>query len=278
MSQPPFSQQIKRLEEVVGTPLFVRTTRSVRLTPAGAVMQEHARRIAGMTSLMLRAVTQAARGEGGTLVVGLAPSAAYSPVVAALHRYRTAYPEVELDLREMNSNAMEAQLRSRAIDVAVMRPVPTNNGVETIEVFREPMLLAVRRDHPLAGARRVTLDQVAALPMIGYSHSASPYFRNLLDSIFSQARKRPRMVQDSAIPTLLTLVEIGIGVALVPRSLAQMKTEELGFVPVQDRSGTMASLVVASLRDRSNAAVDGFIAAMREADRHAGTARKNTPR
>lgn len=267
MSQPPFSQQIKRLEEAVGARLFERTTRSVRLTPAGEVMYQHARRIAGMTAVMLRATKQAARGEGGMLVVGFAPSAAYSPLVTALHRYRSAYPEVELDLREMNSIAMESQLRSRLIDVAVMRPLPTNADVETVEVFREPMMLAMRQDHELAALRRLSMEQVAELPIIGYSQTASPYFRNLLNSMFIPLRKRPRIVQDSVIPTVLTLVEIGIGFALVPRTLVQMKSEELRFAPVLDRSNTMASLVVACMRDRTNAAVDGFIAAMREADR-----------
>lgn len=267
MSQPPFSQQIKRLEEAVGVTLFERTTRSVRLTPAGEVMHQHARRIAAMTSNMLRATKQAARGEGGTLVVGFAPTAAYSPLVAALHRYRSIYPEVELDLREMNSNVMESQLRSHLIDVAVMRPLPTNADIDTVEVFREPMMLALRQDHELASMRRVPLDQVAELPIIGYSQTASPYFRNLVNSMFVPLRKRPRIVQDSVIPTVLTLVEIGIGVALVPRTLMQMKSAELSFVPILDRSSISASLVVACLRDQSNAAVDGFIAAMRESDR-----------
>lgn len=202
------------------------------------------------------------------MVLGIAPTAAYSPLVEALHRYRTRYPEIELDLREMNSNVMEAQLRPGLIDAAVMRPVAVAEGIETVEVSREPMVLALRRDHTLAGARRLTVEKVAGLPLIGYARNTSPYFRDLIQSMFAHARKRPQIVQDSAIPTVLTLVEIGIGVALVPRTLARMKSEQLCFVPVLDRSGATASLVVCCLQERTNSAIDGFIAAMREADRH----------
>jgi len=267
MSQPPFSQQIKRLEAMVGAPLFVRTTRSVRLTPAGEVMYQHARTIAGQTRVMLRAVRQAAEGEGGSLVVGIAPTAAYSPVAEALYRYRVAHPHVTLDLREMNSVTMEAMLRAQTIDVAVMRPMSLDPEFDRVEVFREPMMLALRRDHPWAGRRRVSVEQAATLPLIGYSQHASPYFRGMLQAMFTDAGKSPRFVQDSVIPTVLTLVEIGVGAAIVPRSLARLRSESLAFVPLQDPSHAMATIVVASLHRRANPAVDHFRAALRQADR-----------
>lgn len=267
MSQPPFSQQIKRLEAMVGAPLFVRTTRSVRLTPAGEVMYQHARTIAGQTRVMLRAVRQAAEGEGGSLVVGIAPTAAYSPVAEALYRYRVAHPQVTLDLREMNSVTMEAMLRAQTIDVAVMRPMSMDPEFDRVEVFREPMMLALRRDHPWAGRRRVSVEQAALLPLIGYSQQASPYFRGMLQAMFADAGKSPRFVQDSVIPTVLTLVEIGVGAAIVPRSLSRLRSESLAFVPLQDSSRAMATIVVASLHGGANPAVDHFRAALRQADR-----------
>ncbi len=267
MSQPPFSQQIKRLEAMVGAPLFVRTTRSVRLTPAGEVMYQHARTIAGQTRVMLRAVRQAAEGEGGSLVVGIAPTAAYSPVAEALYRYRVAHPQVTLDLREMNSVTMEAMLRAQTIDVAVMRPMSMDPEFDRVEVFREPMMLALRRDHPWAGRRRVSVEQAALLPLIGYSQQASPYFRGMLQAMFADAGKSPRFVQDSVIPTVLTLVEIGVGAAIVPRSLSRLRSESLALVPLQDSSRAMATIVVASLHGGANPAVDHFRAALRQADR-----------
>jgi DNA-binding transcriptional LysR family regulator len=262
MSQPPFSQQIKRLEMQVGTALFTRTTRVVRLTPAGQIMHERAKRIAGDTSLMLRAVRQASRGEGGTLVVGLTPSAACSPLTEALHYYRAAHPDVELDLQEMNSNVMEAALRLRGVDVALMRPLPTDADIRVVEVFQEPMVLAVRRDHPWAALQRVSVKQVAEAPLIGYVRSISPYFQQMVKSMFGHAGKRPRIVQESVIPTLLTLVEAGVGVAIVPWTISRARGSTLAFLPLLDRSHSVARIVVASLLDQPNKAVEEFIKAM----------------
>jgi DNA-binding transcriptional LysR family regulator len=267
MSQPPFSQQIKRLETLVGARLFLRTTRSVRLTPAGEVMYRHVAALAGQTCVMLREVQQAARGEGGSLVVGIAPTAAYSPVADALYRYRVAHPEVTLDLREMNSVTMEAMLRANTIDVAVMRPMPMDAAFDRFEVFREPMMLALRRDHAWAGRGCVTVEEAAALPLIGYSQQASPYFRGMLQGMFAHAGTAPRIVQESVIPTVLTLVEIGVGAAIVPRSLSRLRSDSLAFLPVQDPSNAMATIVVATLRQRSNQTVDHFVAALQQADR-----------
>jgi DNA-binding transcriptional LysR family regulator len=264
MSQPPFSQQVRRLEEIVGTPLFVRTTRSVRLTPAGQAMHEHARRIASDTALMLRAARKAARGEAGSLAIGLTPTAACSPLAEALYRYRRAHPEIELDLREMNSNTMESALRLRAIDVALMRPSRTDADIASVDVFEEPMLLAVRRDHVLAKRKGVRLDQVADLPLIGYAQAISPYFRQLLQGMFAGIGRRPRIVQESVVPTLLTLVEAGVGVAIVPWTISRGRGEGLAFVPLTDPPLPVARIAVASLKAQANPAVAAFVAAMKQ--------------
>lgn len=269
MSQPPFSQRIKQLETLVGVALFVRTTRSVQLTAAGQVMHERARQILADTESMLRTVRQAARGEAGSLVIGLTPSAACSPLANELHHYRIAHPEVELDLLEMNSNVMGAALRQRIIDVALMRPSNLDADIQSTEVYEEPMVLAIRRDHPLAGLRRVKLEQIADIPLIGYVESISPYFRKMLQSMFAYIDRKPHIVQESVVPTLLTLVEAGVGAAIVPWSISRARGDSLLFLPLLDRSQAIAKMVVASLRDRPNPAVDGFIAAMRQANRHA---------
>lgn len=70
---------------------------------------------------------------------------------------------------------------------------------------------AIRRYHPLAGLRRVKLEQIADIPLIGYLESISPYFRKMLQSMFGYIDRKPHIVQESVVPTLLTLVEAGVG-------------------------------------------------------------------
>ncbi|WP_370681005.1 LysR family transcriptional regulator [Comamonas sp. GB3 AK4-5] len=263
MSQPPFSQQIRRLEASVGTALFIRTTRSVRLTPAGEVMYQHAREIAAQTQRMLRAVRQAAVGDGGTLVVGLAPTVMYSPLADALYRYRAQHPQVTLELREMNSNTMQAMLQSRSIDVALMRPMAVCAEIACMEVFHEPMVVALRRDHPWATQRRITAEQLQQLPLLGYAQAGSPYFRQVLQNLFQALDVQPHIVQESQIPTLLTLVEIGVGAAIVPWTLSRQRTESLKFLPLQtDGVQARACIVAAWHRGVLHTTRDVFVAAM----------------
>lgn len=257
MSQPPFSQQIKRLEEAVGVALFERTTRSVRLTPAGTVMARHAADLAAQTAAMLRATRGAALGDSGPLKVGLAPTAAYSELANALYHYQHEHPDVELDVQEANSNQMQAMLRSHRIDVAIMRPMPLAADIRTEELCREPMMLVLRQDHPWAGKRQITLRQAATLPLVGYSAEISPYFRQLLEQMFAGIGAQANIVRESLIPTVLTLVEIGAGAAIVPQSLSRMRGQPLTFVPLRDAEP--ARILAATLHGADHAAARGFV-------------------
>ncbi|KGD92431.1 LysR family transcriptional regulator [Achromobacter sp. RTa] len=262
MTQPPLTQQIKRLEAIVGVPLFVRTTRSVKLTPAGEVMYERAGRITADTQLMLRQARRAARGETGSLAIGITPSAAGSPLVSALSHYRDAHPEVRLDLREMNSVDMEPALRTRVVDVALMRPLALDADIETEVVHEEPLRVALRHDHALAKQRDVALSELLAYPLVGYRQDVSPYFRAMIQGLFKRAQLKPRVAQESVIPTLLTLVEAGVGPAIVPLSLGRIRTDSLRFLPLRGLPGEKAQVILAALRDQGNPAVEGFKAAL----------------
>src|SRR5690606_12071265 len=143
-SQPPLSRRIRQLEDLVGTPLFERTTRSVKLTPAGVLMHEHARRITADMGYMLASVRELARGEGGTLSIGITPTAASSPLVESLHAFRRTHPNVALDLREMDSIQLWEELKHGRLDVALMRPVKSHESIEMAVAHTEPMCFVTR--------------------------------------------------------------------------------------------------------------------------------------
>lgn len=266
MTQPPFSQLIQRVENLVGAQLFERTTRSVHLTPAGRVMLHSARSVIERMDQMLREVQKAALGEAGALCIGMAPTAACSPLAEKLYGYRQAYPQIELELREMNSNAMEAALRQRAIDVALMRPLPLDSDMEVMGALDEPMLLAVRKDVVLGHLESITLEEVADLPLIGYVQAVSPYFHQMLQAMFVAIKRRPRIIQESVIPTILTLVEAGVGAAVVPWSVSRARDGALAFVPISNPGLPRARIVVATRIGgmQEAIAVNEFVAALRQ--------------
>ena len=244
ISQPPLSRRIRQLEELVGTPLFVRTTRSVRMTPAGALMYEHARRLTGDMSYMLSSVRELARGEGGALSIGITPSAACSSLVEVLHAFRHRHPNVALDLREMDSVLLSEELRYGRVDIALMRPVTAHESVEMTVVHNEPLGFITRHENAYAGSR-VTLRQILRHPLIGYDKARSPYLHGLLKQLLAAWPDEARIVQVSRLPSILTLVEAGVGAAIVPQSMMHARSDSLRFHAIEPVTGPEAQIVVA---------------------------------
>ena len=235
LSQPPLSQSVRKLEEELGVQLLERTTRTVKLTAAGAELQRRVRQMAAEHDATVRHVRQAASGEAGQLTIGLTPSAAYSNVPQALFVFRQRYPGVVLDLQEMNSSEMPEALHQRRLDLALLRPPFADADLSPVPLYSEPMVLALRRGHPLAAKRWVTMEQVLDLPIVGYARDRSRYFSQVLRQMIEAAGKPANIVQESMIPTILTLVEAGFGAAVVPASLARMRMDILAYVGIRGR-------------------------------------------
>jgi len=258
LSPPPLSKHIKQLEEIAGVALFTRTTRAVKLTPAGAIMHAELQEIFNRLEGMLRSVRDASQSNGGRLAIGLTPTAASTPVIGALLKYRTLHPDVQLDLQEMNSVEMEDALKLLRIDVALMRPCAVSPDVVLTTVHKEPICAAMRKESALLYGT-ISADQLLDHPLIAYEKKVSPYFGSLIERMFSNAGKKPAYIQESRLPTILTLVEAGVGIALVPASIIKTRQNILVGVPLDNTTSVMAELAIARLKTNQNALVQNFI-------------------
>lgn len=261
ISQPPLSRRIRQLEELVGTPLFERTTRSVSLTPAGALMYEHARRITRETGAMMANVREMVRGQGGNLSIGITPSAAASPLVSHLHAFRLKNPTISLDIVELDSVHLREELKYGRLDVALMRPVPAHPSIEMTVVHTEPLCFVTRSENAIPGGV-VSPDQIVQYPLIGYDPERSPYLAGLFKDFLELPAETPRVVQQSRLPSILTLVEAGVGAALVPGSLRTFRSQVLHFHEITRAPGLISEMVVATPAHGSNPTALAFIGAL----------------
>ena len=122
ISQPPLSQQIRRLEDELGARLFHRTKRRVELTPAGKAFLTEARQTLAQAERAVRAAQRAERGELGELVVGYVTSATYGPLPDVIRTFRKRFPDVDLRLQNLRSMQQRQALIDRRIDVGFVRP------------------------------------------------------------------------------------------------------------------------------------------------------------
>jgi DNA-binding transcriptional LysR family regulator len=262
IAQPGLSQQIMNLEEIVGTPLFDRTRRSVKLTLAGELFVEEARKAVQQTEAALLVARRAGRGEVGRIAIGYVSSAAYTGALTTMvGQYRQAYPEVELDITEMEMMQQLDQLDQGKLDIGFIRPpVPLPLGIVATPILFEEIMLALPESHALAQHESVPLSALNGDIFITPRHPAGVSFHEHTTSACRAAGFFPRLgPQGRDFVTIASMVAVGLGVALVPQSLKSIQVPGLRYRPVAGEP-VLAELAVAYRRNEPSPAARAFAA------------------
>ena len=228
VSQPALSKRIRRMEERVGGPLLVRKYRDVRLTEAGRLLAGRGRQLLHESAATLALSRRAARGEAGVLRIGFGIASILGLLPAVLLRFRQAYPDVELQLRDMSTPEQVNALGEGAIDVGFVRLPVADRRLQMRPVIHERLVAALGPRSPWR--RQLGLRSVAAEPFIIIARARSASFYDHALSICAASGFAPRVVQEAnELFTVLSLVGAGLGVSLVPRSAALMRLPGVRF-------------------------------------------------
>ncbi|MDQ6816843.1 MAG: LysR substrate-binding domain-containing protein [Actinomycetota bacterium] len=247
ISQPPLSSQIRQLEEEMGCLLLVRTRRRVELTAAGAAFLNDARALLGELDGAVATARLIDAGQTGRLRVNFVGSALLSIVPGVVRRFRAARPGIELELRERSTVEQLRALSAGTIDVGLVRPpIEDDPGLRVDSVMRERTLAALPAGHRLARLRRVPLARLGAEPFVLFPRAQAPGFHDLLIGSLLAGARPVRIVQYAPeMLTIIGLVAAGIGISLVPESVAALTLEGVTYRPV---SGAPSSELVAVTR------------------------------
>jgi len=265
VAQPAISQQIQRLEQAVGTRLFDRNRREVRLTPAGETLRAYAQRAVDDVELGVHAAQRAAAGEIGHLTVGFLETAASTLVPRAVRGFQAAYPDVELTLRELSVGAQLDGLRSGRLDVGFVRP-PADGGEILFErLIDEELAAAVPSGHPLAGRESVVARTLAGEPLILLSREVVPGLYDQVLALSQEADATGGNIAQEAtsIQAVLGLVAAGLGIAILPASVRSLSRTGVSFVSIRSRH--RSPLFIARRRGDDSVLVERFIAAAHDA-------------
>jgi DNA-binding transcriptional LysR family regulator len=231
--QSGLSQTIRSLEEELGGPLFVRTTRSVALTVAGGVLLEEAHRVLDAARSARMAVTQVHGLTRGRLRIGAIQSLApFIDLPTTLGRFREAFGGIDIELRFDGSSNLLEQVRDGHLDIAFTQPptAPVADVVTKLLVC-EGLVAVCPPKHRLAGAHDVSLSDLAQESYIDLR--ADWGMRQLIDEAFAAAglsRRTGFEVNDMGM--LLELAAQGLGVALVPESIAKIRRDDRHARPI----------------------------------------------
>lgn len=267
MSQPPLSQQILQLEEDLGVKLFQRTKRQVKLTWAGQVFATESRLILAHVDHAATVAVQANQGQIGQLTIGSvisADSASHRRVVEILQTFTKRHPHVRLALRSLSTPQQIEALHTGRLDVGLLTAHLAHDPVLATEPVRqEPLMLAVPRDNPLSSRRIISVRALAAEPFIMISRNLAPAFYDLIVAWFrDQGLSVNAAYEADSIFSTLTLVECGIGVALLPSSLEGVRKDIL-FKEVEVKTPNL-DLLVAYRRDSQSEVLRSFLTVVRE--------------
>lgn len=240
LAQPPLSQQIRKLEQIVGYPLFTRTSRSVKLTGAGEVFLERARRTLRNVQEDLEEARSMGRGEAGFLRVGFIGSSMLTSLPAMLGEYRREYPSVQLQLHEAHTAQVMQSVASGQWDIGILRDGGPHAALEVTTLFSEPFVAVVPASHPLATRRNISAASLRNEPFVFFTPLAGTRAYEKPVSLCEQHGFRPRVVQEAPQwLTLLRLVGAGLGVTIAPACVRQITT--LGVVCLSLRGAHVSS-------------------------------------
>jgi DNA-binding transcriptional LysR family regulator len=236
VTQPALSQQIAKLEALVGMPLFTRDTRGVTLTPAGDALRDGVEQVFAQLDLALRTARETAKGQGFTLSIGLVEYTNLPFVPPALIRLQALYPDVAIVRREMNARRQWAALDADEIDVGFGVPVEQpGNGAQigSEDLLDSGWCLLMRRDHRFARRTRLHVNELAAERLIVPARSVNEPLYDSLLARFASAGVRPNIVYETTQSQVgMTLVDQGLGSMLSAAYVFASVPESLVYCPL----------------------------------------------
>ena len=218
-TQPAVSQAIRRLEEAAGERLIDRSSRDGTLTDAGELLLDYGTRLLRLADEATNAVSDLRHVRQGRVLIGANEGGVHA-VLPLILEFQRAHPTVLVDVRRISARQMSQEVLLRSIDFGVLTFNPTDRELLSLVVATDELVLLVKPDHPLAGKREITMEEMGRQTVIAHN-DPSPARERVLK--LYEERQAPLNIRLSlpSLDGIKRAVEMGLGVALLPRRCAQ---------------------------------------------------------
>lgn len=225
MAQPPLSLQLKALEEELGVTLIQRNTKSIELTQAGWTFFHRAKEILNSIDGMISEVKEQGMGIAGKLSIGTVMSCvSYLP--KPIQIFKKKYPRVNFQLWEGDSHRVEELLQTRVIDLGITRLPIESKNLNIVRLNTEPLVAVYPSDWTGFQRDTIHIKKLKEYPlMILHGQGGKGLFELFVESCQSFGFNPNIICESPDVATLLTLVDSGVGIAIVPKSAIQLRPE-----------------------------------------------------
>src|SRR5205085_3613977 len=222
-TQPAVSLAIRKLEDSLGQPLFVRGARPVRLTDAGAVLREYAERLINLRDEVKKGLTELEGLNRGELSLGVNESSIHA-LLPALAKFRELHPGIQVRVHRMFSRDIPHEVLNYRLDLGAISFVPRDPQLQATEILKDELTLVVPPKHTLAKKRDVDVTDLENESFV--AHSVESPFRRRVIELFGRNRTTLNMpIEMPTIESIKRFVQTGMGVAIGPRMCVQWEIE-----------------------------------------------------
>jgi DNA-binding transcriptional LysR family regulator len=262
-TQPAISQAIRRLEDELGDRLFDRTSRNGALTEAGLLLREHATKLLRLSAEAEAAVRELQQVRRGRVVIGANEAAVHS-LLPAIQRFTRQHPTAHVEVRRVPSRQIATELLERSIDFGVLTFQPAEQGLQSITLGSDELVMLTHPAHPLASRKRVSIEEFGRQTVI--AHNDPSPARDRVLRVYE--RRHASLNIQIALPSLDGIkraVEQGIGVAVLPRrcALTEIALGQLAAVKVPELSSPRTVRLVYRKGGESSHAAAAFLEAVK---------------
>jgi DNA-binding transcriptional LysR family regulator len=267
VSQSAISEQIADLESELGLALFDRQHRQIRLTIPGEQFLEDARSVIALAGRAVSNAHKSQHGEIGTLVIGFFVGGTGSFFPKIIREFRRRYHDIQVSLNEMPPAMQQRALIAGSIDIGFTRslaPAEATSLLRSEHLQTEPLYAVLPVTHPLAKRKSIAMRELANDSFVLNDRKNSPVVFDKVITLCAQADFTPRIGATASVSSgVITLIEAGEGVAILPQGSRLLGSDAVAFVPLTV-SGASVDLVVAWSVEHSNPAVDSFLELIRK--------------
>lgn len=261
ITQAPLSVAIQTLERELGAQLFHRTNRHVALTEYGAAFRIHADAVLDRVARGIADMHEMVSGHAGRLRIGFTAASSLLPFFPQIvSAFRTAYPRVEVTLRDLSSAGQIVALQDREIDVGFIRSHQAHPPADIAftKLLQDPLVVAMRDDNPLSERPVLTIGDLREEPLIFYPPRSGIGIYDQVMRACARNGFSPYVVQEAQdASTLIGLAATGLGVAIVPSELQCIAVPHVLYRPLADKEA-MTELLLAARAGEASAPIANF--------------------
>ena len=254
IAQPPLSRQIQQLEEEVGTVLFDRDSRPLRLTEAGRLFFEHATQVLERFDDLRTMMRRFREAERPRFVIGFVASTIYAALPNLIRRFRAETPGREISLVEMVSLEQIAALKDGRIDVGFGRIRLDDPALRRDVLREERLVVALPLSHPfLEREAPLSFAELAGEPLILYPRVPRPSYADQVISIFRDRGLEPHIAHEAReLQTAIGLVAAEVGICIVPTSVQRLRRDDVVYRELAEQNITSPIIMSRRANDRSH--------------------------